>query len=117
MPSNKRANTAPEEVFEQVTNLGATVDALGAVKAKIADLMIQEREIKESIAGLPEGSYEGKRFRMTISEYTRSGLDMDAVRSHLSPQFIAAHTMYTPCRRTTVVARTGKGLAPVIEAA
>jgi hypothetical protein len=116
MPSNKRAKPAATEV-EQVTNLGATVDALGTLKARIADLMIQERELKESIADLPEGSYEGKRYRLTIAECTRSGLDMDAVRAHLSPQFIAAHTTYTPYRRTTVVARTGKGLTPAIEAA
>jgi hypothetical protein len=117
MPSNKRAKPAATEVLEQVTNLGATVDALGVLKAKISDLLIQERELKESIADLPEGSYEGKKFRLTIAECTRSGLDMAAVKAHLSPHFIAEHTIYTPYRRTTVVARTGKGLTPAIEAA
>jgi hypothetical protein len=94
-------------------NVPATVDALGLVKAKIANLLEEEKELKESVADLPAGSYEGKKYRMTLSDCVRQSLDMDAVRAHLSPQFIAAHTTYTDYRMTRVVARTGKNLTAV----
>jgi hypothetical protein len=93
------------------TNLTATIDALGALKAQIAKLEIQEKALKASLADLAPGAYEGELFRLAISQSERATLDMDAVREKLSPQFIAAHTRVTEVRTLRVAARTGKELA------
>jgi hypothetical protein len=69
------------------------IDALGKLKAKIADLELYEKDLKNAlIADIGKGSADGKTFRCSISSSTRETLDMDAVRAHLSPQFIRAHT-------------------------
>lgn len=94
-----------------ITNLATTIDALGAIKAEIAALTLKEKALKDNLAGLAAGAYEGDLFRLAISETVRCTLDMDAVREKLSPQFIAAHTNETPVRTLKVSARTGKGVA------
>lgn len=93
------------------TNLTATIDALGALKAEIAKLELQEKALKKALADLAPGAYEGELFRLAISQSTRCTLDMDAVREKLSPQFIAAHTRETDVRTLKVSARTGEGIA------
>lgn len=92
------------------TNLTATIDALGRLKAQIAALELQEKAIKKSLADLAPGAYEGDLFRLAISESVRCTLDMDAVREKLSPQFIAAHTRETEVRTLKVSARNGMGV-------
>ncbi|HWH48016.1 MAG TPA: hypothetical protein VN664_09455 [Burkholderiales bacterium] len=89
------------------TNLTATIDALGAIKAKIAELELQEKELKADLADLKPGAYEGELFRLSISETDRETLDMKAVRAKLSPQFITAHTNVTKVRALRVSARNG----------
>jgi len=93
------------------TNLTATIDALGALKAEIAKLELQEKALKKALADLAPGAYEGELFRLAISQSVRCTLDMDAVREKLSPQFIAAHTRETDVRTLKVSARTGEGIA------
>jgi len=90
------------------TNLTATIDALGALKAQIADLEIQEKALKKALADVAPGAYEGELFRLSISQSVRCTLDMDAVREKLSPQFIAAHTRETEVRTLKVSARNGQ---------
>jgi len=90
------------------TNLTATIDALGAVKAQIADLMKTEKALKAALADLAPGAYEGDLFRLAISVADRETLDMAAVREKLSPQFIVAHTNVTEVRTLKVSARNGK---------
>ena len=92
------------------TNLTATIDALGNLKAQIAALEIEEKKLKEALGDLKPGAYEGEIFRLTISETERETLDMKAVREKLSPQFIAAHTNVAKVRALRVVARTGEGI-------
>lgn len=92
-------------------NLATTIDALGALKAQIAELQVQERALKAALDDLAPGAYEGNTFRVSISDSVRATLDMDAVRAKLSPQFIAAHTRETEVRTIKVSARTGKNLA------
>ena len=89
------------------TNLSKTIDALGALKAQIAELEIQEKALKAALGDLDPGAYEGDLFRVSISQSERETLDMEAVRAKLSPQFIAAHTRVTPVRTVRVQARTG----------
>jgi hypothetical protein len=94
-----------------MTNLSQIIDDLGALKAKIADLELQEKALKAALQDLPAGAYEGETFRLSISETERETLDMKAVREHLSRQFIQAHTNVTPVRTLRVAARSGKALA------
>lgn len=93
------------------TNLTATIDALGELKAQIAALEIKEKALKADLAALGAGAYEGELFRVSVSITNRETLDMKAVREKLSPQFIAAHTNVTEVRTVKVSARTGKDLA------
>ena len=94
-----------------MTNLQQIIDAYGLLKAELAELNLREKALKEALADLTAGSYEGERFRLSISESERETLDMAAVREHLSRQFIRAHTNVTPVRTLRVVARSGKDLA------
>jgi hypothetical protein len=92
------------------TNLTATIDALGALKAQIADLEKKEKALKDSLLDLDPGAYEGEFFRLSISVADRGNLDMKAVREKLSPQFIAAHTTTKSVRTLKVSARNGNGI-------
>jgi hypothetical protein len=93
------------------SNLVATIDALGELKAQIAALQTKEKELKKALGDLKPGAYEGDLFRLTLSQSIRETLDMDAVREKLSPQFITAHTRQTEVRTFKLGARTGKNLA------
>jgi hypothetical protein len=82
------------------------IDALGKLKAKISDLELYETDLKNAlIKDVGIGAQEGKKYRCTISSSTREILDMEAVRKHLSPQFIRAHTKTStsPVVRVTTV--------------
>jgi hypothetical protein len=94
-----------------MTNLSKIIDDLGALKARIADLEVQEKALKQALADLTPGAYEGDLFRLSVSESERETLDMKAVREHLSRQFIAAHTNVTSVRTLRVAARSGKAVA------
>ena len=87
-----------------------TIDELGLLKAQIAEMLKAEKALKDRLGDLKPGSYEGNVFRLSVSETTQNRLDMDAVRDHLSPQFIRAHTISTDVRTLRVVARNGKGV-------
>ena len=94
-----------------MTNLSKIIDDLGALKARIADLEVQEKALKQALADLTPGAYEGDLFRLSVSESERETLDMKAVREHLSRQFLAAHTNVTSVRTLRVAARSGKAVA------
>jgi hypothetical protein len=80
---------------EDENNLSTIIDELGALKAEIADLPAREKSMKEALGDLEAGSYEGERYRISISVSDRDTLDMTAVREHLSRQFIPGHTKTT----------------------
>jgi hypothetical protein len=88
-----------------ISNLATTIDALGELKARIADLQAQEKELKDALGDLEPGSYDGQKFRLSISVSDRETLDMEAVREKLTPQFIRAHTNVTTVRALRVTAR------------
>jgi len=89
------------------TNLTATIDALGELKAQIAALELKEKELKKALGDLEPGAYEGDLFRLSVSETERETLDMKAVREKLSPQWMRAHTNVTNVRTLRVSARNG----------
>lgn len=82
------------------------VDQLGILKAQIATLAVQEKQLKEALlhhGGI--GAHEGYLFDATVSVADRDTLDMKAVREKLTPQFIRAHTNTTEVTTIRVVAR------------
>ena len=90
-------------------SLEQRIDQLGAIKAQIAALEAEKTKLQDSIveeAGV--GAYEGDTFRVSISASQRETLDMEAVRNHLSPQFIRAHTKVSDVLTVRVSARKGK---------
>src|SRR5262245_41865195 len=87
------------------SNLTATIDRLGYLRAEIAALKIQEKALQSVLIEQGPGAYEGEEFRATVSVSDRASLDMAAVRAKLSPQFIRANTSYTSVTMVRVVSR------------
>jgi hypothetical protein len=81
------------------------IDALGKLKAQIADLQKQEEVLKRAIIESGVTAEEGELFRVTVTNAVRETLDMEAVREKLSPQFIRAHTKETFYTTVRVTAR------------
>lgn len=96
---------ATVETLPVSDNLVPVIDDLGRLKAAIADLEKQEKALKEQLAHLEPGAYEGKLFRVTVSVSDRETLDMEAVREKLTPQFIRAHTNIATVRALRVTTR------------
>ena len=93
------------------TNVTATVDRLGELKARIAELEREEKELRDTVVELGEGAYEGERYRVTVSNTERGTLDMEAVRKKLSDQFIRAHTKVKEVVVVRVTARNNINVA------
>jgi hypothetical protein len=94
--------------FTKLT-LEQRVDLMGQLKAQMATLDNDYDKLKSLMledGGV--GAFEGETFRVTISITSRETLDMEAVRNHLSPQFIRAHTRVTESPTVRVTARKGK---------
>ena len=91
------------------TNLSTLIDDLGTLKAVIANLLIEEKALKEALADLAPGNYEGEQFRLSVSVTERDTLDMAAVRdasvaaSSLPPTPIRSKS--APCGWRRVPAR------------
>ena len=87
----------------------AVIDELGAVKAKIAALIVEETKLKQQLVvyfkatGVKE--FYGELFNATVSQFEQETLDMVAVRKKLSAQFIDAHTKKTPVIQVRVNAK------------
>lgn len=88
-----------------MSNLTSTIDALGHLRAQLAELKAREDELKAVLIENGVGAYDGELFRATVSESERETLDLEAVREKLSPQFLRAHTRVTPVTTVRVVAR------------
>jgi hypothetical protein len=97
----------PKLNFESLT-LEQRIDQMGQLKAQIATLEKEYDKLKSSvIEDVGVGAHEGETFRVSISVSSRETLDMEAVRNHLSPQFIRAHTRVTESTTVRVTARKG----------
>ena len=68
------------------------VDQLGNINAQISALQNQSKAIKKELIDNGIENVEGAIYVANISTQYRENLDMEAVRKHLSPQFISAHT-------------------------
>lgn len=95
--------------FTKLT-LEERIDLMGDFKARMSNLEAEYDELKALVLeDVGVGAHEGHLFRVSISVSTRETLDMEAVRNHLSPQFIRAHTKSNEVTVTRVTARKGKG--------
>lgn len=84
------------------------IDMMGQLKAKMSNLEKEYDKLKNLIVeDVGVGAFEGETFRVSISVSNRETLDMEAVRNHLSPQFIRAHTKVTETTTVRVTARKG----------
>lgn len=103
------------------TNLTATIDRLGFLKARIAELEIEEDAVIESLSELDVGNYEGEAFRLAVTAPKREKLSdelkasikevVKTFRDSLSAQYRTAHIKLVPVPTFTVRARSGKSLA------
>lgn len=100
MSATKRKSASVPKV-----DLVKVVDDLGMIKAQISTLCQQERDLKAILVAEGVGEYEGNLFRATVSQYDQERLDMDAVYSKLSDQFIKNNTTVIPVTKVNVVAR------------
>lgn len=84
------------------------IDLMGQLKAQMATLEKEYDKLKALVVeDVGVGAFEGEMFRVSISVSSRETLDMEAVRNHLSPQFIRAHTRTTESTTVRVTARKG----------
>lgn len=69
-----------------------TVDALGKVRDKIAQLEAEEKELAAALKELGAGHVVGKLYEATIYEGSKSTVDMGVLRTVLNAQFIEDNT-------------------------
>ena len=99
------------------TNLSVLIDEFGQLKADMANLAKREAKLKKELGELDVGSYEGELVRLSItaperekpSEVLRERIKdvVEAFRSTLSHQYLAAHAPLVKIRTLTVRARNG----------
>jgi hypothetical protein len=84
------------------------IDMMGQLKAQMSNLEKEYDKLKALvIEDVGVGAFEGETFRVSISVSSRETLDMEAVRNHLSPQFIRAHTRVSESTTVRITARKG----------
>lgn len=81
------------------------VDALGKLRAKIAQLELEEKGLCDHLKELGESTVVGKLYEATIFKSTKATVDMEVVRNTLNPQFLADHTTRTPYLAVRVAPR------------
>jgi len=68
------------------------VDELASVRDQLKALTAREKYLKEIFRKGGDAIYRGDQHQVEIKFTTRPQLDMEAVRAHLSAEFIAANT-------------------------
>ena len=102
--------------FEVPTDSKTLIDTLGEVRAKQADLEIQEAKLKNAIVTkLGEGAHEGYTFRVSVSFSERATLPIKVAVAKLkalgaTKRWFTGHTKRTPVTTVTCHARTGHNL-------
>ena len=75
-----------------MSKITTLVDQLGSINAQVAALEKQSKALKAELILNGVEDVEGDLYTAKIVTQYRETLDMEAVRKHLSPQFISAHT-------------------------
>jgi hypothetical protein len=116
-------------------------DALGIVRARMADLAEQESALKAALVAMGAGAHEGNEWRATVTLGTTESVPVDAVREHpevralisapaldalptvhpalaalvalgtVSRQWLTAHTVRKPSATVRTVSRRGRAAA------
>lgn len=76
-------------------DLIAMVDELGGLKARISELQVREKEIKEMLSGSGYSSLDGQQYRASIAWTDgRISIDWRAIAEHYNPsrQLVTAHS-------------------------
>lgn len=81
------------------------VDKIGLMKAQLAPLEAQLKADIDKLKANGADLYIGNLYEVNVFPVTTDRLDMEAVRSHLSRQFIAAHTNTSTSLTAKVQAR------------
>ena len=79
-----------------------TINKIAELKAAVAELQKEEKEIRTEIKAEGSGKYEGESHVLTVTVMERGTLDMKAVRAKQSAQFIRAHTNITEVKKATL---------------
>ena len=93
-----------------MTNLTQTIDAYGRIAAQIAELTKQQKALKEALADLGAGQYEGDMFNLGVAEFPVTKIDWQAIAEHVgySSQLKTAHTSVRQDRRLTPKANVAR---------
>lgn len=99
------------------TNYGPLVDDYGKVQAELADKLVKEAGLRAQLIKLGEGSFEGKVFRVTISQSESKSKDAKLkskinalIKKYITPQFVAAHTTKKPKWSILALARNNENV-------
>lgn len=71
------------------------VDALGKVRAQIAELEKQEKTLCELLKETGKDRIVGRLYEATLVQSTKVTLDSEVIKATLNPQFIADHSKRT----------------------
>tara|TARA_R100000234_G_scaffold14827_1_gene8096 strand:- start:556 stop:840 length:285 start_codon:yes stop_codon:yes gene_type:complete len=82
-------------------NILNKVNRVATLRAQIAEMAKEEKELISEMKDFGTGVYQGTKHQIIISERTQETLDMKAAKAKLSRQFIQAYTKKT----TTLVAK------------
>lgn len=98
--------------MNSIINMGDLVDQLLSIKASIAELEAQEKELKDCLVATGEKTIEGMLARASVSYCDgRAKVDWESIAHKLgtpSRQLITAHTTYgQPFHVVRVSARKG----------
>lgn len=87
-----------------------TVDELGAIQARKAELAKREKALKDQLVKLGPGAYAGQTFRATVVAVTRTLVDWRAIAERLKPsrQLVTAHTRETETVSVRVASRNAE---------
>lgn len=88
-------------------DVAGIVDALGAIKAQIADLKKTEDALKAQLIQSGVSEADGATFRATVSVSERNVIDWKAIAEKLEPsrQLVTAHTSVSESVTVRVTAR------------
>ena len=82
-------------------------DALGELKARIADLESLAKVEHARLVAMGEGAHEGETFRATVSVADRVKVDWESVAAKFEPsrQLVTAHTTSKPVTTVRLASR------------
>ena len=90
----------------------STIDKIGTLRASIADLQAELKELETLAKGEGDGAYEGDLFRITISTSDRKTVAWKKIADKMgaSNQMIAGNTSLTQVTALRCSSKLGKNI-------